>query len=140
MRIAVLSTVLVLLAGIASANSGILAAVNAERQANGRAALSYDSKLEAAAAAHAKDMARHGFMSHTGSDGSDLAKRLKRAGYKYCFGAENVAFGQQSLPAVMTAWMNSSGHRKNILNRKATSVGLARATGDRWVMVLGAPC
>ncbi|WP_420010693.1 CAP domain-containing protein [Tateyamaria sp.] len=51
-----------------------------------------------------------------------------------------MAFGQQSLPAVMTAWMNSSGHRKNILSRKAKSVGVARATGDRWVMVLGASC
>lgn len=140
MKIGILSAVLILAAGMATANSGILAAVNAERQANGRGALTYDARLEAAAQAHAKDMARHGFMSHTGSDGSNLAKRLKRVGYNYCFGAENVAFGQQSLPAVMTAWMNSSGHRKNILNRKARSVGVARATGDRWVMVLGASC
>lgn len=140
MRAVVLSVIFACVAAIAMADANALAAINAERAAQGRAALTYDSKLEAAARAHAKDMARYNFMSHTGSDGSDLTKRMKRAGYKFCFGAENVAFGQTSLPAVMSAWMNSSGHRKNILSRKAKSVGLARATGDRWVMVLGATC
>jgi uncharacterized protein YkwD len=127
-------------AAVAVADTGMLAAINAERKAKGRAALSYDTRLAAAAEVHAKDMARHGFMSHTGSDGSDVGKRMSRAGYKFCFGAENVAFGQGSFPAVMTAWMNSSGHRQNILHRKAKAVGVARATGDRWVMVLAAPC
>jgi uncharacterized protein YkwD len=140
MRIGILSFVLVWLAGMAVADRAALAVINAERAAQGRAALSYDSRLEAAARTHAQDMSANGFMSHIGSDGSDLAKRLRRAGYKYCYGAENVAFGQQSLAVVMTAWMNSAKHRQNILNRKAKSVGLARATGDRWVMVLGATC
>lgn len=140
MRVLILTSVLVVLAGMVSADKNVLAAVNAERSANGRAALAYDNRLEKAASAHAKDMAARGFMSHTGSDGSDLSKRLKRAGYKYCFGAENIALGQKSLPDAMSAWMKSGGHRKNILNPKAKSVGFARAQGNRWVMVLGSTC
>lgn len=140
MRIFILSTILVVWAGIAAANTNALAAVNAERSAQGRAAITYDNRLEAAARAHARDMARRGFMSHTGSDGSTLANRLKRARYKYCFGAENIAVGQKTLSAAMTAWMRSSGHRQNILHHKVTSMGLARADGNRWVMVLGSKC
>ena len=70
----------------------------------GRAALVYDMRLEAAARAHGQDMAARGFFSHTGSDGSDIGDRLRRAGYAFCFGAENIA------------------------------------AGNRWVMVLAAPC
>lgn len=140
MRTIFLSTILFMLAGIAAADANALAAVNAERNAKGRAALVYDDRLEAAALAHARDMAARNFMSHTGSDGSTLAKRLKRAGYKYCFGAENIAVGQPNLSRAMVAWMNSSGHRKNILSRKAEAMGFARAQGNRWVMVFGAQC
>jgi len=140
LKAAILGLAFVCQTAVVDANTGVLAAINAERLSNGRTALVYNKRLEAAARAHALDMAKRGFFSHTGSDGSDVGKRMKRAGYKYCFGAENVAFGQKSLSAVMAAWMKSSGHRKNILNRKVESVGLARATGDRWVMVLAASC
>lgn len=142
MQVRILSSVLVLVlvSGMAIADTNILGTVNAQRSANGRASLTYDRRLEAVARAHAQDMATRGFFGHVGSDGSDLGKRLKRSGERYCFGAENVAYGQKSLATVMTAWMNSGGHRKNILHRKADSVGLARASGDRWVMVLGSRC
>lgn len=132
--------VFLLLATSAAANPDALAAVNAERASKGRAALSYDTRLEAAAQAHARDMAKRGFMSHTGSDGSTLGTRMKRAGFRYCFGAENIAMGQPGLDRAMDAWMKSSGHRQNILNRKAKSMGFARASGNRWVLVLGAEC
>lgn len=124
----------------AQADPGALAAINAERAAHGRSALVYDARLEAAARAHGQDMAAHGFFSHTGSDGSDIATRLRRAGYAFCFGAENIAAGQRSLEAVMASWMGSRGHRQNILHRKARAVGLSREAGNRWVMVLAAPC
>lgn len=117
-----------------------LAAINAERAAQNRAPLIYDATLEAAASAHAQDMARKEFFSHTGSDGSDIGQRLTRAGYRYCFGAENIASGQRSLDEVMAAWMGSRGHRRNILHRNAQAVGLARTDGNIWVMVLAAPC
>ena len=63
----------------------------------GRGPLVYDDRLEAAARAHGADMARIGFFSHTGSDGSDIGTRLHRAGYGWCFAAENIAMGQRSL-------------------------------------------
>lgn len=140
MRIFSLSIVLSLVATLVAANPNALAAVNAERASQGRAALTYDARLEAAAKAHARDMARKGFMSHTGSDGSNLGTRIKRTGFRYCFGAENIAMGQNSLDGAMASWMNSGGHRKNILNRKAKSMGFAQASGNRWVLVLGAEC
>ncbi|MEX0311249.1 MAG: CAP domain-containing protein [Tateyamaria sp.] len=122
------------------ADSTVLEAINQERSAQDRAPLVYDARLEMAARAHAEDMVRAGFFSHTGSDGSDLAQRLKRAGYAGCFGAENIAAGQRNLAEVMQSWMQSRGHRRNILHRKAQAVGVARADGNHWVMVLGAPC
>ena len=122
------------------ADPAALAAINAERADNRRNALTYDTRLEAVARAHGQDMARNNFFAHSGSDGSDIAKRLKRGGYRWCFAAENIAVGQRNLGTVMAAWMASPGHRRNILNRKAQQVGLARVSGNRWVMVLAAPC
>jgi len=132
--------VLLLVASAAQADRATLGVVNNARAAEGRSALVYDARLEAAARAHGEDMAAQGFFSHTGSDGSDIGARLRRAGYDFCFGAENIAAGQKSLVNVMSAWMDSRGHRRNILHRKAKAVGLARVEGDRWVMVLAAPC
>ncbi|MEO0402773.1 MAG: CAP domain-containing protein [Pseudomonadota bacterium] len=140
MRFAWASVFVVLCASSGAADQGMLAAVNPERAANGRSALVYDTRLEAAARAHGLDMAQAGFFDHTGSDGSDIGDRLGRVGYPFCFGAENIAAGQRSLKAVMQAWMGSRGHRGNILHRKAEAVGVARVQGNRSVMVLAAGC
>lgn len=131
---------LLMLCVSAQADPTILAAVNNVRAGEGRAPLVYDTRLEAAARAHGEDMATQGFFSHSGSDGSDVAVRLRRVGYVFCFGAENIAAGQRSLDEVMAGWMASRGHRRNILHRSAQAVGVARVTGNRWVMVLAAPC
>jgi uncharacterized protein YkwD len=136
----VLISALLFFGAAVQADPTMLAAVNAARADQGRKPLVYSAQLEAAARAHGQDMATRGFFSHTGSDGSDIAARLRRVGYNYCFGAENIAAGQRSLDEVMTAWMKSRGHRKNILHRKARAVGIARTDGNRWVMVLAAPC
>lgn len=136
----IFAVMFVLGAGCAGADPAALAAINAERANNGRAPLVYDAQLEQVARMHARDMAANGFFSHAGSDGSDIGARLTRVGYRWCFAAENIAAGQTSLNAVMTAWMGSKGHRQNILQRKARSVGLARTQTNHWVMVLAAPC
>ena len=70
-------------------------------------------------------------MTHTGSDGSNARQRLDRVGYAWRAYGENVAWNQQTPAAVMNAWMNSSGHRANILNCAFTEigVGVAAATG-----------
>ena len=126
--------------GAVHADPVMLAAVNDARMQAVRAPLIYDARLEDAARAHGQDMAARDFFAHTGSDGSDIGVRLQRVGYAYCFGAENIAAGHRSLDAVMAGWMQSRGHRKNILHRKARAVGIARTEGDHWVMVLAAPC
>jgi len=115
----------------------MLNAVNHERKQRGASALCYNSKLMNAAAVHSKDMARHSRMSHTGSDGSSASKRVTRAGYSWNRVAENVAMGQSSVSSVMRSWMNSAGHKRNILNSQYTMFGYAKS-GRYWTQVFGA--
>ena len=128
-----------LLAGGAAADEQALDAVNALRAAAGRNALDYSERLEAIAAGHAADMARRRVMSHESADGSGPGERARARGYRFCRIAENVAQGQRSLSEVIYAWSNSRGHRRNLLDRRVTEMGLARAPGDFWVMVLARP-
>lgn len=121
------------------ANPAATDALNAYRAIKGRTPVAYSQVLERAAQAHAQDMARRGYFDHTGSDGSTIGDRLKAQGYGYCFAAENIAKGQTSLDEVMKSWGNSSGHRKNMQQKKITEFALARAGGNIWVMVLGRP-
>lgn len=114
-----------------------LAGVNAYRAQNGLAALQIDRKLTAMAAAHAGDMVKKRFFSHTGSNGSTLGKRARKQRYKFCVLAENLAKGQHSIGEVLAGWMESPGHRANMLNTGVTEFGLVRGEGNLWVMVLG---
>ncbi|MEU8813653.1 CAP domain-containing protein [Actinoplanes sp. NPDC048796] len=101
---------------------------NAQRTAHGCQALRTDARLTTAARAHSTDMVKQGFFSHTGSDGSNFVTREVRAGYpRNGAAAENIAWGYRSPQQVVTGWMNSSGHRKNILNCANTAVGVGLA-------------
>ncbi|MFI7596091.1 CAP domain-containing protein [Micromonospora sp. NPDC049359] len=115
--------------------------VNAERAKAGCKALSIDDKLMTAAQRHSQDQADHSKMTHTGSDGSDTGVRLDRVGYAWRTYGENVAWNQKTPAAVMDAWMNSSGHRANILNCAFTEigVGIASSNGPYWTQVFAAP-
>ncbi|RLP98052.1 CAP domain-containing protein, partial [Micromonospora sp. CV4] len=115
--------------------------VNAERAKAGCKALSIDDKLMTAAQRHSQDQADHQNMSHTGSDGSNAGARLDRVGYAWRTYGENVAWNQKNPAAVMDAWMNSSGHRANILNCAFTEigVGIANSNGPYWTQVFAAP-
>lgn len=125
--------------GIEDLGPAALPQMNTLRAQNGRAPLELDRKLTSAAAAHARDMAKKGFFSHTGSNGSSLGDRARKARYGFCFIAENIAKGQGRLDKVLNGWMNSPGHRKNMLSQQATEFGLVRGAGNHWVMVLGRP-
>lgn len=114
------------------------AQVNSLRAGAGLAALSVSPALSRAAEGHARDMTQNGFFSHTGSNGSGVGDRARAAGYGYCFIAENIAQGQRSLDAVFRDWMNSTGHRRNILSDGAREFALVR-DGATWVMMLGRP-
>ena len=120
-------------------SGGAGAAINAYRTEAGRKALVASGRLRTAAARHAADMARGGFVSHVGSDGSRLRERVRRAGYRMCFAAENIAWGQRDLGGVMARWHGSAGHRRNLLDGRARHFGLARS-GAIWVLVIAAPC
>ncbi len=114
---------------------------NAERAKAGCGALSIDDKLMTAAQRHSQDQADHQKMSHTGSDGSDPGDRIDRVGYQWRTYGENVAWNQKTPAAVMDAWMNSPGHRANILNCAFTEigVGIASSNGPYWTQVFAAP-
>ncbi|GAB3848144.1 hypothetical protein GCM10029963_30670 [Micromonospora andamanensis] len=119
----------------------MVALVNAERAKAGCDALSIDDKLMTAAQRHSQDQADHRNMSHTGSDGSDPGERIDRVNYSWRTYGENVAWNQRTPAAVMDAWMNSDGHRANILNCSFTEigVGVANSNGPYWTQVFAAP-
>ncbi len=89
-------------------------------------------------------MARNGVMSHQGDKGSKMIDRIRATGYRACFAAENVAMGQRSDRQVMQSWMESPGHRRNILDRRAVQGAVATAVDGAgqtyWVMLLAKPC
>ncbi|MCZ0813332.1 MAG: CAP domain-containing protein [Pseudomonadota bacterium] len=111
--------------------------INGARAEAGAGAVTPSAQLKMAAEAHARDLAASGAFSHQGSDGGQVGTRVRRAGYNYCFVAENLARGQGSLEAVLKGWMGSKGHRRNMLSREAREFALVRGPGNLWVMVLG---
>lgn len=114
--------------------------LSALRASNGLARpLAHSAALQAAAQNHADAMARTGQFGHTGANGSTLSSRVRAAGYRACYGAENIAYGQNSVGQVFQDWMASPGHRTNILAAQATQFGFAR-TGTYSVLVVGRSC
>lgn len=118
-----------------STASAGLQLVNSHRAEAGCPAVTSDDRLIIAAQRHADDMAAHDYFSHVSQDGRTFDERIRAAGYDSP-GAENIAAGQQDVDAVMAAWMDSPGHRANILNCDLGSVGLARS-GNVWVQTFG---
>ncbi|WP_330234648.1 CAP domain-containing protein [Streptomyces sp. NBC_00566] len=112
--------------------------VNAERAKVGCSPVQLNSTLSKAAQDHSADMAAHNTMSHTGSDGSDPGSRITAAGYQWSAYGENVAYGYSTPEQVMAGWMDSPGHRENILNCsfKEIGVGLAQP-GSYWTQDFG---
>lgn len=108
--------------------------VNAERAKEGLAPLTIDLKVQAAAMVRAKECEQR--FSHTRPNGSSFATALKEQGVSYRSSGENIAWGQRSPEEVMKAWMNSSGHRANIMNPNFTTIGVGyyeNANGtDYW--------
>jgi uncharacterized protein YkwD len=108
----------------------VLALVNEERAAAGCSPVTENARLTRAADDYSDVMAASGVMSHTGPDGSTMASRVEAAGYLWSALGENIARGQADAAAVMEAWMNSSGHRANILNCAFTEIGIGVHAGD----------
>lgn len=104
----------------------VVTLVNAERKKVKCAPVKVNAALTRAALAHSADMARYNYFSHTSRNGRTPWQRIRVQGYRYG-SAENIAAGQPTAKAVVTAWMKSPGHRKNILNcsNKAIGVGVS---------------
>jgi uncharacterized protein YkwD len=122
--------------------STVIDLTNQARAAAGLAPLTEDARLTAAAAAHSADQATTRVMSHVGTDGSSPGARMTAAGYRWWTWGENVAAGQTTAAIVVDAWMNSPGHRANILNPSFVSIGVGSvASVDGilfWTMDLAA--
>ncbi len=97
--------------------------VNVERVNGGCAPLKVNAQITEAAREHSEYMARTGSFSHTGKGGSRFIARVKATGYGQP-SAENIAWGYRDAAAVVDGWMNSPGHRANILNCASKSVGV----------------
>ncbi len=93
----------------------VVAVVNTQRAQRGLAAYEWNNQVEAAAAEHSADMAAHQLMQHTGTDGTNAGQRLTRAGFQWTTWGENIAAGFVDPGALVTAWLNSSSHRPQIL-------------------------
>ncbi|MER6026168.1 sigma-70 family RNA polymerase sigma factor [Streptomyces sp. NPDC001851] len=112
----------------------VVALVNKERAAAGCGPVAEDPQLQKAAQGQSDDMAARHFFDHTNPDGADPGQRITAAGYRWSTYGENIAQGQQTAAAVMESWMNSPGHRANILNCsfKDIGVGVHKGTGGPW--------
>lgn len=123
---------------IVAPSGSVMSFLNAARAQNGLPPVTEDRRLTQSAQSHAQDMQMNGFFSHTGSNGSSFSDRARAAGYT-CARNENIANGQRTAEGVVTAWMNSPGHRRNLLATNVTEFGIGR-TENNWVLVMGAGC
>jgi uncharacterized protein YkwD len=116
-----------------TAEAAVLALVNEARVDAGCGAVTADPALAAVARAHSADMRDRDYFSHTSPEGLSPFDRAEQAGVDYSR-AENIAYGQADAAAVMKAWLESPGHRANILDCELTKlgVGVAEGTGGPW--------
>jgi uncharacterized YkwD family protein len=104
--------------------------VNIERQKNGVPALTLDSSISNVARTKSKDMAVNNYFSHQSPTYGMAGDMLRQFGINWSAWGENIASGQKTPEAVVTAWMNSPGHRANILSTNFSNIGVGYATNS----------
>lgn len=127
----------------------VLDLTNLQRSRFGLNPLTLNADLNRAAQTHSESMALDDFFSHTGADGSSPFDRIRATGYTYSTAAENIAAGYSTPETVVEGWMNSPGHRANILNSDLQEMGigyyfLENDTGSvthnsYWTQAFGTP-
>lgn len=110
----------------------VLDLVNQERAKQGLNALTLDATLTSIANTKAADMRDRNYFSHTSPTYGSPFEMLQRFGVSYTAAGENIAAGQKTASAVMTDWLNSSGHRANILNKDYTKLGVGFQSGGSY--------
>ncbi|WP_406723211.1 CAP domain-containing protein [Streptomyces althioticus] len=127
--------------GLDRTTAEVVELTNRERARAGLPALSRDPLLTTAARAHSADMVARDFYAHTAPDGSKPWDRAAAAGSWCRTVGENIACGQRSAAEVVRGWMNSPGHRANILKPEFTHIGVGFAGGGRagtyWTQLFG---
>ena len=117
---------------IDTAPTTLLSSTNYERTTNGLGALKINSSLSEAAQAKALDMVNRNYWSHNTPDNKEPWVFIASTGYKYQTAGENLAFGFPTSSDTVIAWMNSPGHRANILNESYTEVGFGIANSQSY--------
>jgi uncharacterized protein YkwD len=124
--------------GLAAQETEVIRLVNVERRRAGCGSLALNTRLRTAIRLHVAELGRHGnlYISHVSDDGRTFVDRAEAQGYDDP-GGENVARGQRDAADVMDSWMNSSGHRANILNCGFKAIGVGVTRGVDGTLVWG---
>jgi uncharacterized protein YkwD len=119
----------------------VLRLTNIEREKAGCKPLVHEARLHTAALGHSADMSAKNYFSHDSADGRSFKDRIVATGYRFSAIGENIAKGQRSAAEVVQGWMNSQGHRENILNCSYTQIGVGyvAAGGPYWTQDFGKP-
>lgn len=128
---------------IGAYQSQVVSLVNQERAKQGLSPLKINAKLSDVATKKAEDMRDKGYFSHTSPTYGSPFDMMKQFGIRYSSAGENIAKGQKTPEAVMNGWMNSQGHRDNILNSSYTEIGVGYVTDGSgntyWVQMFIRP-
>lgn len=117
--------------GMSSEEIEMFKATNQQRLVQGLGPLEVSSTCVRAAQEHAFDMVRRGYFSHD-SPNESFSQRMNRYGLLGTYVGENIARGSEDVSTILNMWMNSSGHRANILNAQYRSLGIGKFQ-DHWV-------
>ena len=121
-----------------SSNAG--AQINAIRSRAGLPPVKRSAKLDAAAHAQASFMAANKIMTHRGRNGTNVAQRVSRVGYKWCTVAENVSRGYRTEARAIEAWRVSPGHYRNLTISNVKQFGIANVNGYRAMVLAASRC
>ena len=122
--------------GVLNYESEVVRLVNEIRVQNGLNKLTHDWELSRVARYKSQDMKDNNYFSHTSPVYGTPFQMMKSFGISYKTAGENIAKGQSTPQAVVNAWMNSSGHRANILNSKYTKIGVGYVeSGKYWTQM-----
>ncbi|WP_241426657.1 SafA/ExsA family spore coat assembly protein [Dysosmobacter acutus] len=122
--------------GVSAFESEVMRLVNEARAKNGLKPLSANWELSRVARYKSQDMVDRRYFSHTSPTYGTPFQMIKSFGLTYRTAGENIAYGQSTPQAVVNAWMNSSGHRANILNPSYTQIGVGYvANGHYWTQL-----
>jgi uncharacterized protein YkwD len=122
---------------VSAEEKAVLDETNSQRRAVGLPALVPNERLFQAARAHSANMARYSRLDHNLE--GDVSTRVRSSGYRLWTAGENIAWNSPDAAAALRMWMNSGGHRANILSQQFTEIGVAvavNARGERyWTQV-----